>query len=73
MTRLLEWLPRGNTLDDAAWHRRHRLLQVVLAIHIPVLLALGLGLGNPVVLLLGAGIAPPGRPVGPRYRPALIP
>ena len=58
MTRLLEWLPRGNTLDDAAWHRRHRLLQVVLAIHIPVLLALGLGLGNPVVLLLGAGIAP---------------
>ncbi|SDG57051.1 Signal transduction histidine kinase [Pseudonocardia oroxyli] len=58
MTRLLEWLPRGNTLDDAAWHRRHRLLQVVLAIHIPVLLALGLFLGNPPGLLLGAGIAP---------------
>jgi signal transduction histidine kinase len=58
MTRLLEWLPRGNTLDDAAWHRRHRLLQVVLAIHIPVLIGLGLGLRNPAGLVLAAAVAP---------------
>src|SRR5690349_6646003 len=30
LTRLLSYLPRGNTLDDKAWQRRHRLLQIVL-------------------------------------------
>ena len=30
MTRLLAYLPRGNTLDDRAWHKRHVFLQAVL-------------------------------------------
>ena len=27
LPRLLSYLPRGNSLDDRAWHRRHRLLE----------------------------------------------
>jgi signal transduction histidine kinase len=46
VSRLLTYLPRGNTLDDKSWHRRHRLLQWVLLIHVPGMLALGLVLGN---------------------------
>jgi signal transduction histidine kinase len=47
VNRLLAYLPRGNTLDDKSWRRRHRLLQWVLLIHIPGLAVLGLALGNP--------------------------
>ncbi|WP_433504129.1 ATP-binding protein [Pseudonocardia halophobica] len=58
MTRLLDWLPRGNTLDEASFRRRHLLLQWVLAAHIPVLFLFGWLLDNPLGLVLGAGIAP---------------
>ncbi|MEU7818992.1 ATP-binding protein, partial [Pseudonocardia sp. NPDC049154] len=58
MTRLLDWLPRGNTLDEASFRRRHLLLQWVLAAHIPVLFLFGWLLGNPLGLVLGAAIAP---------------
>ena len=44
--RLLEWLPRGNTLDDRAWGRRHRLLRTTLALHLPGIALLGFALGN---------------------------
>ena len=44
-------LPRGNTLSEADWQRRHRLLQWVLLAHVPVLAAIGLWLGNPLVPL----------------------
>lgn len=44
--RLLEWLPRGNTLDDRAWARRHRLLRTTLARHLPGIALLGSALGN---------------------------
>jgi signal transduction histidine kinase len=44
-------LPRGNTLSEADWQRRHNLLQWVLLAHVPVLAAIGLWLGNPVVPL----------------------
>ena len=44
-------LPRGNTLNEADWQRRHRLLQWVLLAHVPVLAAIGLALGNPPVPL----------------------
>jgi len=44
--RLLAYLPRGNTLDDRSWQRRHRLLQWVLLIHIPAMAVLGLAIGN---------------------------
>ncbi|MFR9806309.1 ATP-binding protein [Pseudonocardia sp. RS010] len=58
MTRLLDWLPRGNTLDEASFRRRHRLLQWVLAAHIPVLFLFGWLLGNPLGLVLALGIGP---------------
>ena len=47
-------LPRGNTLNEADWQRRHRLLQWVLLAHVPVLAAIGLALGNPPVPLASA-------------------
>jgi hypothetical protein len=44
---LIDILPRGNTLSEADWQRRHRLLQWVLLVHVPVLAVIGLALGNP--------------------------
>jgi signal transduction histidine kinase len=44
---LIDILPRGNTLSEADWQRRHRLLQWVLLVHVPALAAIGLALGNP--------------------------
>jgi len=38
---VLEYLPRGNTLSDDAWHKRHFLLLVVLAGHLPALFLFG--------------------------------
>ncbi|MGH3915720.1 MAG: sensor histidine kinase [Pseudonocardiaceae bacterium] len=46
LTRLLNYLPRGNLLDDAAWRRRHRFLLWILFLHLPVFLVLGLWLGH---------------------------
>ncbi|MCW2632517.1 MAG: ATP-binding protein, partial [Pseudonocardia sp.] len=46
MTRLLDYLPRGNTLDDEAWHRRHRFLQWVLGAHLPALFIFGVVMGH---------------------------
>ncbi|MBW0093548.1 hypothetical protein I4I73_30290 [Pseudonocardia sp. KRD-184] len=56
--RLWHYLPRGNTLDDRAWHRRHRLLQWTLALHLPALALLGFALGDPP-LLIGASLVGP--------------
>ena len=47
--RLLDALPRGYTLDEHEWQRRHRLLLWVLGIHVPGLAVLGLLLGKPTV------------------------
>jgi signal transduction histidine kinase len=58
VSRLLAYLPRGNTLDDRSWQRRHRLLQWVLLIHVPGMLALGLMLGNPPLVVGYTLIAP---------------
>jgi signal transduction histidine kinase len=38
---VLDYLPRGNTLSDEEWLRRHRLLQWVLAAHLPALFLFG--------------------------------
>ena len=46
MTRLLDYLPRGNTLDDQAWQRRHRFLQWVLGAHLPALFVFGVVMDN---------------------------
>jgi signal transduction histidine kinase len=48
---LVDILPRGNTLAEADWQRRHRLLQWVLLVHVPVLAVIGLVLHNPVLPL----------------------
>ena len=46
MTRLLAYLPRGNTLDDRAWHKRHVFLQVLLLLHLLVLYVFGIYMGR---------------------------
>ncbi len=58
-------IPRGSTLDAAEWQRRHRVLQWILALHVPALFLMSLLLGRgltfttylllpTVVLLLGS-------------------
>jgi len=46
LTRLLAYLPRGNTLDDRAWHKRHVFLQVLLLLHLLVLYVFGIYMGR---------------------------
>jgi signal transduction histidine kinase len=46
LTRLLAYLPRGNTLDDRAWHKRHVFLQALLLLHLPCLFLFGVLMGR---------------------------
>jgi signal transduction histidine kinase len=46
LTRLLTYLPRGNTLDDRAWRKRHAFLQAVLLFHLPSLFLFGMFMGR---------------------------
>jgi signal transduction histidine kinase len=46
LTRLLAHLPRGNTLDDRAWQRRHLFLQGLLLLHLPLLFLFGAVMGR---------------------------
>jgi signal transduction histidine kinase len=46
LTRLLAYLPRGNTLDDRAWHKRHLFLQALLLLHLPCLFVFGVFMGR---------------------------
>jgi signal transduction histidine kinase len=46
LTSLLAYLPRGNTLDDRAWQKRHVFLQWVLLLHLPVLFLFGVSRGR---------------------------
>ena len=45
MTRLLAYLPRGNTLEQEVWQRRHLFLQWVLLLHVVALYVFGLWRG----------------------------
>jgi signal transduction histidine kinase len=45
---IFDYLPRGNTLDDETFRRRHLLLCWVLGLHIPALFAFGLWQGYDV-------------------------
>src|SRR4051794_20828593 len=47
LDRAMRYLPRGNLLDDSAWQRRHRILRVLLALHVPALAVFGLAMGRP--------------------------
>jgi signal transduction histidine kinase len=49
LTSLFAYLPRGNTLDDRAWHKRHVFLQGVLLLHLPLLFAFGVYMGRSVM------------------------
>jgi signal transduction histidine kinase len=42
---VVAYLPRGNTLDDQTFSRRHRFLCWVLALHVPALFAFGVARG----------------------------
>jgi hypothetical protein len=44
LTRLLDYLPHGNLLDDAAWRKWHQLLLWVLGLHVPALFVFALWL-----------------------------
>jgi signal transduction histidine kinase len=59
VTRMRRALPRGNSLPDAEWKRRHRLLLVVLWLHVVALPVFGLlqGIAVGACLLWGAVIA----------------
>ncbi|HEX8519872.1 MAG TPA: hypothetical protein VF667_09805, partial [Pseudonocardia sp.] len=46
---LVDNLPRGNTLTESDWQRRHRLLQWVLVVHVPVLAVIAAVLRVPAV------------------------
>lgn len=56
--RIQEFLPRGNTLDDTEWHRRHRLLGWVLLLHVPLLVGIGLALDHTPASVAIAVVAP---------------
>jgi signal transduction histidine kinase len=52
--RLLDYLPRGNLLDDDAWQKRHRVLLWVLGLHLPTLFVFALWLQhNPLTTFYG--------------------
>src|ERR1700712_852176 len=55
---LLDRLPRGYSLDEEDWQRRHRLLLWVLAIHVPGLAVFDLALGDGWLMLAGAVAIP---------------
>jgi PAS domain S-box-containing protein len=46
----MDWLPQGNSLPEADWRTRHRLILWILAVHIPVIVvfavARGYGMGH---------------------------
>jgi signal transduction histidine kinase len=58
LDRLMDYLPRGNTLEEEAWQRRHRLLEWVLAFHVPGLLIFGLAVGKPVPTVVASALGP---------------
>jgi signal transduction histidine kinase len=64
--RLLDALPRGYTLDEHEWQRRHRLLLWVLGAHVPGIAVLGLLLGKPPATV-AAVLAVPAVAVGVGY------
>src|SRR5688572_18613824 len=76
---LLRWLPRGHTLPEDTWQRRHAVMQAVLLLHLPALAAFGALRGRsgaelaahlvPIALLAAAAALPT---VSRRWRAALV-
>ena len=57
LTRLLDYLPRGNLLDDTAWRKRHHIVLWVLGLHLPALFIFALWLRHGLLVTL-AGLVP---------------
>ncbi len=55
---VINFLPRGTQLPEGVWQRRHRLLLVVLALHVPALVAFGVALGRPLLSTLAMQVVP---------------
>ena len=58
MTRLLAYLPRGNTLDQKVWQRRHVFLQWILLLHVVGLYVFGVWRGFGSAEVATAMVAP---------------
>ena len=54
MVAFLDYLPRGNTLSDASWQRRHHFLQGLLLAHLVGLLLFGIARGQELNEILEA-------------------
>lgn len=52
LTRLLDYLPRGNLLDDTAWRKRHQMVLWVLSLHLPALFVFALWLRHGLLATL---------------------
>ncbi|MGH3981708.1 MAG: ATP-binding protein [Pseudonocardiaceae bacterium] len=57
LTRLLDYLPRGNLLDDTAWRKRHHIVLWVLGLHLPALFIFALWLRHGLLATL-VGLTP---------------
>jgi signal transduction histidine kinase len=57
LTRLLDYLPRGNLLDDTAWRKRHQMVLWVLGLHLPALFIFALWLRHGLLATV-VGLAP---------------
>lgn len=57
LTRLLDYLPRGNLLDDTAWSKRHHIVLWVLGLHLPALFIFALLLRHGLLATV-AGLVP---------------
>jgi signal transduction histidine kinase len=50
--RVIDFLPRGNLLDDAVWRKRHNILQWLLLLHLPALTLFGFFMKHPPLTIL---------------------
>ncbi|GAA4785156.1 hypothetical protein GCM10023200_18770 [Actinomycetospora chlora] len=73
MARVLDYLPRGQLVDDASWLRRHHFLVAVLASLAPILLVFGLLVGNTVTVSVVVALVPLLTAAGGWFIPGRLP
>lgn len=58
---MLDWLPRGDSLPEATWRSRHRVILAIVVAHVPAILVFGLirGYGFPHTLVEALPVALP--------------
>ncbi|GAA4913596.1 signal transduction histidine kinase [Actinomycetospora succinea] len=72
MTRVMDYLPRGDMVDDAAWQRRHHFLLAVLVSLAPLLLVFGLVVGNSLLFAGLVALVPLLTAAGGRFVPGRL-